>query len=100
MEKKKNFTLWGGVAVLGLGLVLVIFFAKPVGYVEQTDGPATGPDVVQSFTPMPDSTISTSSEQASSPQATPRPVPSTTEEPFSGPNGIKSPATCQVSGEA
>jgi len=86
MENKKNFILWGGVAVLGLGLVLAIYFAKPAGYVEQI----IEQGVVQSSTPTPDST--------SSSQATPR--PSATEEPFIGLHGIKAPATCQVSGEA
>src|SRR3989338_3250215 len=92
MENKKNFIFGGGVAVLGLGLILVIYFAKPAGYVEQTIEPTTGPDIVQS----PDITVSP--ESSPSPQATPR--PSAAEEHFVGPHGIKSPATCQVSGEA
>ena len=91
LSNKKNLIFWGGVMVLGLGLVLVIYFAKPAGYGEQTTGPATGSVVVQN----PNFTVSP--ESSSSPQATPR--PSATEEPFVGLNDIKAPAVCQISGE-
>src|SRR3989338_5148747 len=98
MENKKNFILWGSITVLALGIISVVYFAKPAGYFGQTAEPTAGLDIVQS----PD--ISVSPELSPSPQVTPRPVPTESnsavaEEPFVGPNGIKSPATCQVSGE-
>ena len=92
MENKKNFIFLVGAAVLGLGLILVIYFAKPGGYVEQTTELTVGPDVVQSSTPMPTFT------PALIPAPTIKPT-AVVEEPFVGPNGIKSPATCQVTGE-
>ena len=94
MENKKKFVFGGGVAVLGLGLVLVVYFAKPAGYVKQTTEPTAEPSVVQS------PNISVGPKLSPSPQATPRPSVPPTEEPFVGPNGIKSPATCQVDGKA
>ena len=91
MENKRNFMLWGSVAVLVLGIISVVYFAKPAEYIEQTAEPTTGPNVVQSSSSAPIPTLT--------PAMTIKPT-ATTGEPFIGPNGIKSPATCQVSGEA
>ena len=79
MKNKKNLVFLGVVVLVGAGLILYSNLSRPVKYV----GPSVSPDVEQSPIPTP----------------TPRPVPSLTEEPFSSLHGIKSPATCQISGE-
>lgn len=96
MENKKNFVFWGVMAVLIIGgLIAVVYFTKPAGNVEQTVEPTNSPGTIQSSSPAPISTptptiIPTKSNN-----------PATTiKEPFIGPNGIKTPATCQVSGKA
>lgn len=79
LENKKNLFFWGIVALIGAGLVLYGYFSSA-----PTLSPETGEihPTELSGTPIP------------SPQSTP------TEAPFAGLNGIKTPATCQVSGEA
>ena len=82
MENKKNLIFWGSVTVVGIGLVLYSYFSRPA----RDAGQSTNSDVVQS--PIP------------TPTPTPTPfAPISTKEPFSGLNGIKTPATCQISGE-
>ena len=77
MENNKNLIFWGGVIVVGISLVLYIYFSRPVRQGEQ---PISSDDVQS---PVP---ISTS-------------TPVSTKEPFAGLNGIKVPATCQISCE-
>lgn len=95
MRNTKSLILWGIVAVGIIGLVFYVYLSKN----DNNSVSTTVPDVTESPTPAPtprpDLTSSTNSGQASSPQATPL----STEEPFSGLHGIKSPATCQISGE-
>lgn len=91
MENKKNFVFWGGAGVLIIGLVSVVYFTKPAKNVEQIAEPTNRPDVIQSYSPTPASTII--------PTKSNNPA-TTTKEPFIGPNGIKAPAICQVSGKA
>lgn len=95
MKNAKNLILLGIIAVGIVGLAFYVYLSRK----DNDSVSTTAPNVVQSLTPIPsprlDSTSSTSSGQASSPQAT----PSSTEEPFSGLHGIKLPATCQVGGE-
>ncbi|MEK7121102.1 MAG: hypothetical protein AAB857_00165 [Patescibacteria group bacterium] len=79
MENKKNLIFWGAIAIVGVGLILYGYFLRPVRDEEQPNNP----DIVQS--PIPTPTLT--------------PVPASTKEPFSGLNGIKAPATCQISGE-
>ena len=63
--------------MVGAGLILYSYLSRPT----QQAGQPTNSDIVQS--PVP----------------TPTPAPASTKEPFSGLNGIKEPATCQISGE-
>ena len=81
MENKKNLIFWGSVAVVGVGLVLYSYFSRPVQNPVQNIEQPTNSDIVQS--PVP----------------TPTPAPVSTKESFLGLHGIKSPATCQISGE-
>lgn len=77
MKNNKNLIFWVVVATVGIGLILYNYFLRPA----QQDGQPTGPDFVQSPTP----TLTS--------------MPVSTKEPFSGLNGIKAPATCQIIGE-
>lgn len=83
MKNTKSLILWGIVAVGVIGLVFYAYLSKQ----DRNSGSTATPDVIQSPTPVP------------TPVLTPVPGPSLTEEPFSSLRGIKSPATCQVSGE-
>lgn len=86
MENKKKLIFWGGVIIVGLGLILYSYFSRPV----QNERQLTNPDIVQSPIPTPTPTsVLTPTLSA----------PVSTEEPFRGLNGIKTPATCQISGE-
>lgn len=91
MENKKNLVFWGIVVLIGASLILYSYLSRPVKYVE----PSIGSKVEQGLTPAPIPIPTPRPDSTSSPQTT----PSSTEEPFSGLNGTKSPATCQVGGE-
>lgn len=87
MQNKKNLIFWGIVALVGAGLVLYGYVSRSVKYTERPDL-----NIIQ----LPPETDLIESDNTPTP--TPRPVP--TETPFLGLHGIKTPATCQVSGEA
>lgn len=86
LKNKKNLSFLAIIVVAGAAVVWY-------GYLSRTRDadPSVTPDVGQVLTPVP----TPRPDSTSSPQAT----PSSTEEPFSGLHGIKSPATCQVGGE-
>ena len=73
LKNKKNLIFGGVIAIVAAGFIVNGYFLTPADNIE----PTPGQNVVQ--------------------DATPTPVQA--EEPFSGLNGIKSPATCQIGGE-
>jgi len=85
IKDKKNLIFWGIVVLVGAGLVLYGYSSKP----ESGDG-ALKLDI------MTDDIQSPASDSMDLPEATPF---TKNEESFIGANGIKAPATCQISGE-
>lgn len=89
LKNKKNLVFWGIVALIGAGLILY-GYSKSVRHAEQPNS-----DIIQL---LPKTGETDPTKLGDIPISTPRPTP--TETPFLGLHGIKTPATCQVSGEA
>lgn len=90
MKNRKSFIVLSFIVLAGLGLLAWYGFFE-----SDLDGPDL---ILPTIQVIPDETA------VPSPEPTPRPSPSPalsspTPEPFSGLNGIKSPATCQIEGE-
>lgn len=90
LKNKKNLVFWGVVALIGAGLIFY-GYSKSVRHTERPDS-----DIIQ--LPSETNEINTTEELSGTPIPTPRLTP--TETPFLGLHGIKTPATCQISGEA
>lgn len=88
MQNKENLVFWGIAALIGAGLILY-------GYSKSVNTEQPNSDIIQL---LPKTGETDLIKLDGTPISTPRPTP--TETPFSGLHGIKTPATCQVSGEA
>ncbi len=77
MKNKKQLILWIFIALVGISLVL---FSKKPGLILNGSSPSPEPNLSSSPSPTGQSSV--------------------TEEPFLGMGGLKSPATCQISGTA
>jgi len=86
MKNSQNLLIWGSVILVGVGLILYSYLGKSSD--NGTALPTTSDNSQESPTVSP------------TPTPTPRPSAPTvsTQEPFLGLNGVKSPATCQVEG--
>ncbi len=98
LKSKKNLIFWGAILLIGAGLILYSYFEQ-----------YSNTEVVLPTVPGNPEENSTNNQKQSDatplpfPSPTPRPLPLvpvvSTQEPFLGLNGVKSPATCQVGGE-
>src|SRR3989338_9201112 len=85
MIKNKKIMFFGGLALIGSGLVFYVYFLRSV----KIAGPSVESGLEQS------SIITSTPSESPLTSLTPRPAP----EPFLGLNGVKAPATCQIDGQ-